>query len=534
MQETWSESLWSARRIAVASLCVLATILVSISGRAEAAVGCALNDPEQDLRRFFPEFTDFTTQIVTFQTQNPGALVRLGALLGDKLDPIYETADVPYNLYAVSRNGERLGHVFGANQRGRYSNIQVILITDADLQLKDVYLQKIRSPSWEAFRSERFLGELLTVPLESYPTFKACYVDGDCDGLPIADPTGGQETEDFRHILRAMAKLHLLTRLLHHPVSPRPPDNLQARAERLVSWWNGGEAPEALDQGTFAPQHQVEFLGADDPVLLMDSGDSTRVYPLMVWNRHPVVNEKHGRGFRSVIWSPTSYSAVMLPDYGASEVHGFEPSTELLFGTGIAIDRATRNEWAPGIGQVVRGSRLGAESVPIGGAVVMPWGVARQHRPDAEILVVETAPDELRERWIEYRDRYFVPGERDRITVVASDHGFAGWASSALERTPLIQTTLGEQPVVVVGAGPVVSAFQASVGDRPLSLVQVGTLFWAGAPLLWDAESGTLWEGYTGEVLVPGAVKENLRALAVYALSRETFRLLLPRSRIDI
>ena len=54
-------------------------------------------------------------------------------LLGDALDPVYETSDVPYTLYAVRANGKSLGYVFGANQRGTYSNIQVIAVTEADL-----------------------------------------------------------------------------------------------------------------------------------------------------------------------------------------------------------------------------------------------------------------------------------------------------------------------------------------------------------------------------------------------------------------
>jgi len=225
---------------------------------------------------------------------------------------------------------------------------------------------------------------------------------------------------------------------------------------------------------------------------------------------------------------------VMLADYGSSSVHGFEPSGDLLFGTGLVIDRATRSQWAAGIGQVVRGPRLGAESVPIGGAVLMSWGIARSHRPDAEVLRGQASPVEMRKRWDAYTQRYFHQGEGERVTVVASDHGIAAWTAGALEKTPLVRSTLGELPIIVLGTGPVVTAFESTVGERPVDLVRVGSLFWSGAPLLWDAESQTLWEGYTGKVLVRGALTDDLRPLAAYPLPHTTFRLLLPRSRIHI
>ena len=156
--------------------------------------------------------TDFSTRYLTFQAQARTPRAPRQAL-GDTLDPVYETSDVPYTLYAVRANGKALGYVFGANQR-TYSNIQVIAVTAADLSLKSVYLQ-IRSPLWETFRSEAFSEALSGLSLETYPTLRDCYVEGHDEG--VADPTDGKESGDFRAILRALAKLHVLSSLLLEP-----------------------------------------------------------------------------------------------------------------------------------------------------------------------------------------------------------------------------------------------------------------------------------------------------------------------------
>ena len=125
--------------------CLTLGVLALTSANAQAVTGCSLNDPERDLRGFFPQMDAFETQYLTFGTQAPRQLKRLGERLGAPLDSIYETLDVPYTLYTVWRGQQRIGHAFGANQRGKYSNIQVIAITDGAFKLRQIYLQKIQS-----------------------------------------------------------------------------------------------------------------------------------------------------------------------------------------------------------------------------------------------------------------------------------------------------------------------------------------------------------------------------------------------------
>ena len=64
------------------------------------------------------------------------------ARLGDKLDPVYESVDVPYAFYTVLKGNEVIGLVHGVNQKGTYGGMQVILATDLAGKIVDFYLPK--------------------------------------------------------------------------------------------------------------------------------------------------------------------------------------------------------------------------------------------------------------------------------------------------------------------------------------------------------------------------------------------------------
>ena len=252
------------------------------SSTAQAAVGCSLSDPEGDLRRFFPDLTDFTINYVSFSVQNPEGHPLLAKKLQDPLDPVYETPDVPYTLYTVRKNGTTIGYVFGANQRGTYSNIQVIAITDPALHLIDVYLQKIRSPDYEAFQSEPFRKSLANIPFENYPQWVGCYRDGKCEKAQVKDPSQGRQSKDFQHIVRALAKLRILSEILLHPGKVVQPDSPAALAQWVSTQWVPERGFRLIDEPHFvsAAQAKNTFMAGENEVLVWPNTGMTRIYPL--------------------------------------------------------------------------------------------------------------------------------------------------------------------------------------------------------------------------------------------------------------
>jgi len=136
-----------------------------------AAIGCTLNDPDRDIKRLFPEATNYRTEFITIKDHGDEALAaKIEAKLADKLEPIYETLDVPYAYYTVLKKKQTIGYVHGVNQKGMYGGIQIILATDPDGVIIGCYYQKITSPESKKFKDEKFTKQFVGLSLADFYT----------------------------------------------------------------------------------------------------------------------------------------------------------------------------------------------------------------------------------------------------------------------------------------------------------------------------------------------------------------------------
>lgn len=182
--------------------------------RALGAVGCTLNDPDRDIRRVFPEATGYKTEFITLEERGGAELRReVEQKLGDKLDNVYETADVPYAYYDVLKGKELIGRVHGVNQKGRFGGMQLILATDLGGVVVSFYYQRISSPEAKRFRDRAFTDQFKNLTLaDFYLHAKDPGAEEDRIGQ-IQDPSKGQP-EDFRATLRGLMKNLILLDVL--------------------------------------------------------------------------------------------------------------------------------------------------------------------------------------------------------------------------------------------------------------------------------------------------------------------------------
>ncbi len=516
-------------RPGLTALSLLAALFTLQAPAAGAAVGCALSNPVDDLRRFFPEMTDFQTHYLTFALQNPDAYERLPALLHDALDPVYETADVPYTLYAAQRDGVPLGYVFGANQRGTYSNLQLIAVTDPDLDLQTVYFQKIRSPRWKDFASPEFTASLADAEFDDFPTWHGCYSGGRCDAVPIQDPTDGEEAADYRHILRGVAKLRVVADLVLHPGAVVRPRDRAALAERVSTWWSGEPTALPLDDPTMVPVGAVgDGLAATARVFVWPAGRG--IYPLADLTRHPLVFDRGTEPPATVTWSVTSGTAALLAvDGGPPSRSAFRVTDDTTFGVRLVADRRTRSQWSPALGQVLRGppGALDGKVRRVAGGLLMSWRQARRLLPDGRVLRSAAAPAEVAAQWQRAVTRYVDPGAAERVLAVFATDG-AALALSSPSTDGVREVTLGGERVAVVRADGVASGFVAPP-DTALRLATRDP--WTGAPWLWDARSGALWDAWTGAAR-NDAAKAPLRPALTLFMSRAAFHGLFPAAAL--
>jgi hypothetical protein len=173
-----------------------------------AAVGCDLNDPDRDVKRLFPDSTGYKTQYVSITKKGGDELLhKIEARLGDKFTGLFETSDVPYTMYTITKGADIVGYIHGTNQKGTYGGLQVFLALDVKGVIKGFYFQKLTSKAAKAFRDPAFGKQFLGLSLEDFYTYDVTSGKEDPAGpiSRIKNPDPGSE-KDFRATLRATKK----------------------------------------------------------------------------------------------------------------------------------------------------------------------------------------------------------------------------------------------------------------------------------------------------------------------------------------
>jgi hypothetical protein len=151
---------------------ILITLMILFSVQnLYAAVGCTLNDPDRDIKRLFPEATNYKTEFIAIDERGGKDLAKeIEAKLEDKLEPVYESLDVPYAYYTVLKEKQVVGYVHGVNQKGTYGGMQLIITTDPNGMIMDFYYQKLTSPESKRFRDEKFTKQFVGLSLADFYT----------------------------------------------------------------------------------------------------------------------------------------------------------------------------------------------------------------------------------------------------------------------------------------------------------------------------------------------------------------------------
>jgi hypothetical protein len=141
------------------------------STKAEAAVGCTLSNPAEDLKYLFPEMTTFKEELKNFESLDSGRKLyeNLKVRLGSDLDQVYETFETPYNLYLVFKGETLIGVVHGVNVPGKGGVIQVFLSTDPKTgEIRSFFFQRIESPVSKELRKKEFREQFKNLTLADF------------------------------------------------------------------------------------------------------------------------------------------------------------------------------------------------------------------------------------------------------------------------------------------------------------------------------------------------------------------------------
>jgi len=172
------------------------TAVALLTQAAYAAIGCTLNDPDRDVKRIFPDSSGYKTTFITIEEKGgEGLKKQIEEALGDTLEPIYESIDVPYAFYTVLKGKDTIGYIHGVNQKGKYGGMQLIVATDLEGKIVNFYYQKMSSPEAAKFMDKKFTSLFNGLTLSDFMT----------GNLTVNDPSA-TSPEDFRATLRGLKK----------------------------------------------------------------------------------------------------------------------------------------------------------------------------------------------------------------------------------------------------------------------------------------------------------------------------------------
>jgi len=174
--------------------------ILGLYGNVSAAVGCDLNDPDRDVKRFFPASTGYKTAYLSIDKLGRAELLqKVETRLGDKFTGLYETSDVPYTVYTIFKDKEIIGYIHGINQKGQYGGLQVFLIYDPQGKITNFYYQKLTNKEAQKMRSPEFAAQFKGLSLADFQGYDPAARTGIPKGLK-------GESADFFATLRAVKK----------------------------------------------------------------------------------------------------------------------------------------------------------------------------------------------------------------------------------------------------------------------------------------------------------------------------------------
>ena len=483
----------------------LLTTLGLCSPQAHAAVGCSLNNPDEDIERFFPEMTSYRVHFVSLSTQNPRGHEELARRLETPLDPVFETENVPYSLYIVEGPESRLGYVLGANNRGAHSSIQVIAALDASGELLEVYLQRIRSPEAERFQSAGFLQALSAHSLEEFSRETACFRDGQCQRALVPDPTEGRAQADYQAILRGLAKLHWLQEILLFPLGGPAPRDRGAQAE-----WIGNHRGQGLLDAV-AHQPELRLTTPDDhppeaEVFVWGLGRHGLVWPLEALETHSALSTQIGAHTLLLARSHSGGGPRVLR---LSAPGSLRPTRDVLWGDRVFLDDATLSRWSLALGEAVYGQSSGEPLQTLHGGLRLSWSEAQS----SGLLLLNAGPD-------------FLPQER--TTLEAGDYllvkeavSSRAWRLGELEEDALYT----DDTLVIARVGDAAAVWSRTDHEgRRHHLHRESTLH------LRDRATGSTWSLISGKALSGPLQGAQLLAPTSQTLSEEGLFGLFPDS----
>ena len=184
----------------------------------------------------------------------------------------------------------------------------------------------------------------------------------------------------------------------------------------------------------------------------------------------------------------------------------------------VMYDKQTNTLWSHILGRAMKGPLVGKRLRRIP-CVMTDWQTWTAQHPDSTVLLLHHTAQDYR------RDFYREPAKF--VLGISEPWPTTAWGFDLLTATPVLQDILGKVPVVIV--------FQADNGtaqllDRRLDDRVLDFELRNGEVV--DQQTGSIWNGVTGEATAGELAGRRLRMLPALVSYRQTWQTFYPESRI--
>lgn len=147
----------------------------------------------------------------------------------------------------------------------------------------------------------------------------------------------------------------------------------------------GPECIPAIDNPTYQPANQADWLADEDLVIGIQMGGETRAYPLRILNVHEIVNTEIGDRAIAVTYCPLCRSGLVFDRTIDETTLSLGVSGKLLNANLVMYDRETETYWSQLNGTAVVGPLVPAQ-LDILPNTITEWGDWRSEHPETVVL----------------------------------------------------------------------------------------------------------------------------------------------------
>jgi hypothetical protein len=146
----------------------------------------------------------------------------------------------------------------------------------------------------------------------------------------------------------------------------------------------------AIDAPQFVAVAEAdEWLGPQEPVVLVQVDDDARAYPLQILTWHEIVNDTVGGLPLTITFCPLCNTAIAFERTLDGRVLDFGTTGRLRFSNLIMYDRQTESWWQQAGGDAIAGQLAGSQ-LTFYPATIIAWDEFRAAHPDGQVLSRDT------------------------------------------------------------------------------------------------------------------------------------------------